>query len=897
MSKANLPSSVANGTGANDRAKPVWSASSSPKFVYREPTYQAIDFGVIADGAQHNNVANLLDCIAIAVANGVKRIELPAGTIVTTEAVLGSVTADSGRTYTNNGGLPLPPGLPLAIEGQGQGITVLQLSAGLPRAFDFRWIADGQQYAYLTLRRFTVDANNVSGASQGPLTAVTAATTIPNNGVWTTLPGVSATAFANAKQVWFPPTNSGTAAQLILNCRVSSGNLQVQNSSGATGYTLNSGDQVTGALQGHRFVGNYISGGSSPRGWNMSIDHFTVEDINTINVPTNTSTGLGVPSTTSGDASLNIDLWVMINAGFTGFIPSITNTVFRRVTMNGGSQGISIAGAAGTFIDQCGYEQCWHDTLVQPSNNYTSENFLIGKNAWVGKIWVNGCYGARSGDVALEIDQPWEAHLTDNTWVDSFSGNYRTTFVPPARTSAGPPIAIISNGGTAITSSAVSIPIVALPTAAARQGLILIDSELLWYQANAGGTSLAVYRAVNGTTATSHADADAITFVETSKTRVYDIRTTIYVTNSFVATAGGRGFLAFSNSSLPIPPITCRDATIDHKGGGFVDGQHFFWQGWCPEVDVEGMRITHNGISNPTVSSGVTGSAFNWSWTNGPSQRSYVPCPTPRIIGRNNIVMVTGTSATGNNYSAFRAGAGWALLDFDLTTDLLITGASAGSGVNGAYLAPGSSQFLAAALSHFGIKIRCSNANLSDAAMTGIVIPSSAFLNLLGEIILDVDTTEMAFVTGTGDTNYRPYNVDATQLGKVRFGRIAHSTSAAVKYPSRKENVVRVTTSGSPYTSNGMEDEIHVDSNLGVVTINLPSVLGGASNSEYLGRGRDILIVDTGYAAGTYAITLTAASTDKINAGTTGGSVTLNTNGAHLRLTPEPGNGGWFTAG
>ena len=69
-----------------------------------------------------------------------------------------TATADSGNTYTNNGGVPLPSaGQAISIEGHGINVTTIQLSAQFPRFLDMWYLADGQTYNQITLRNFTVD--------------------------------------------------------------------------------------------------------------------------------------------------------------------------------------------------------------------------------------------------------------------------------------------------------------------------------------------------------------------------------------------------------------------------------------------------------------------------------------------------------------------------------------------------------------------------------------------------------------------------------------------------------------------------------------------------------------------------------------------------------------------
>ena len=168
----------------------------------------------MADGTPHNNVANLLDCVAQCAAAGGGTVLLPAGTIVTSEASLGPVTADSGRTYTNNGGIPLPVNCPITFQGQGVGVTTLRLSSGFTRGFDFWYLADGQSYKNITIRGITFDRGSMNAATIAPLTTYSGTTLTLPSGTPTVVPGLSASAFKNCIQVGLPATNVGTAKNM-----------------------------------------------------------------------------------------------------------------------------------------------------------------------------------------------------------------------------------------------------------------------------------------------------------------------------------------------------------------------------------------------------------------------------------------------------------------------------------------------------------------------------------------------------------------------------------------------------------------------------------------------------------------------------------------------------------
>jgi hypothetical protein len=370
--------------------------------------FDARDYGVIADGLPHNNVANLLDCVTACANSGGGTVLLPAGVMSTSDAVIGTVTSNSGTVYTNNGGIPIPAGIPITIKGQGTGVTVLKLSTGFTRAFDFWYFNNNQVFNDIHLRDFTVDRNNLLGADIAAATAVTGSVTLTGSGTWTTLPGIPATTFKNAQWVNFA-SGTGTAVGRNFPARISSGNVQIYNGS-ATNYTLVSGDTVRGSMRGHVILGTNC--GLIGAGSNMKFDNITVNGVEAINVAESSASNL---NTGAINRSLGIDIYVTIAAGST-FVPQVTNFMARNVRVEGGAYGIQVTGNPGTFLDEIWFVDCYHDTGIDVTTNWNSSNFIIGGSAWVNRCGVVRCTGRRTGDVGIELDQPWDGYEIDCTW-------------------------------------------------------------------------------------------------------------------------------------------------------------------------------------------------------------------------------------------------------------------------------------------------------------------------------------------------------------------------------------------------------------------------------------------------------------------------------------------------
>jgi hypothetical protein len=868
---------------ANDMADAVNSSTSR--------VFDAREYGVVADGAQHNNVANLLDCVAACVAAGGGTVLLPPGTIVTAGTNLGTVTADSGNTYTNNGGIPLPVDTPITIEGHGVGNTVIQLSPGLPRAFDFWYTAAGEVYRDITIRRLTVDRNNLTGIAIAPYTATTGAATI-STGVWTTIPGLSATTFRNARVVWCKSTNAGTAKDIALKCRISGSNVQFS-TDGATSYTLNSGDQVSGCLRDNVIVGTRQFAGSVPGGWDTTIDGLTVEDVESINVSTETAATLG---SAKSDQSVNILISVSNQAQTTA---KVVNCVVRNVRMYGGESGAVLEGRDGTFVDRCFFVDSFHDTMVNPTTNYVSANFMFGQNAWVGTVGLLRCHGRRSGDVAVEIDQPWLAYEVDCLWEDSYSGVYNTTFVPPARTAAGPPTTTLGTNISASWdgSSAITPTFGALPADVSRSGIVKIDSELFWYTAtNDAGTAVSLMRALNGTTVAAHTSGATVTFVETAKTRIHSIRSTTRNSSVLTATSGGQALCSFDNAGLPLPPWSIQDATVDMIGGSIAKaGQCFLQFGWRPDLDIQGLKYTQVGMTGSGSVSNVFGSAMQFFWTAGSNIRTLYPIPAPRLFGRNNFFHIQGLSSSNfDYYTTFRAYSGYSQLDFDLSTEIALRNAASGRVAAMILDGEGAAKYNLAPGSRVGLKNRSIAGVGTDAFSVGLTLGDSTTLPIVDMLDVDIDSSGMAFSAAAGDQWYRPWKISATNVDKVRFGKVIHSSSVTSAYPQTKVPTRLVTAN---HTVTAGDSVIQVDTTSSAVTVTLPRLTGGDTSlgGQPLARGQQITIVDVGFNSAVNAITVTPNAADKIDNGTAGTSVTIATAGSSLTLVAYPEQPGWVT--
>lgn len=854
--------------------------SKAARKVLDLPVFDARNWGVIADGLAHNNVANLIDCVTQCGLAGGGTVLLPPGVVYLGGVTRGQLlTADSGRTYTNNGGVPLPVDTPITVAGDGLGVSVLKLSAGFLRAFDFWWTDYEQHYRDIVLRDFTVDRDNLLGTDIVAPQAVTSGVTLTSGGGWYTLPGVSPSAFANAGgKLFLPATNTGTAKALRVNWRVSGGNVQVQ-SNNTTTYTLVTGDLVQGMIEEHAILGNLTS---TVTPFDMSFNNIRVERVNAINVADSSAPDLA----TSKANNTNVIGIYLAKTNNPATVPQATNITFRKVRLEGGATGIGIGGDAGTWFDNILFEDCWHDTGIAPGTNYNSSNYLVGYYGWVGRVDLVRCTGRRSGDVAYEIDQPWLANEVDCIWEDAYNGVFRTSFAPPARTSAGPPTTTLNHGST-MGSGASSTGFTALPAGVARSGLMMIDSELMWYATtNAAGTTVNIWRGLNGTTTATHADGSKITFIETERTRLNSIRPVFRNKDILANAPAGAGgcYTGSTNYGLPLTPITIQNPTCDLVGGKFAMGQFITWSGWCPDTDIEGVRYTHSGIAQ-TVNDG--GTPITWNWLHGPALYSgNVPCPPTGIRGRNNKFRVHGSSSHASaKYAACRPQLGYAQVDLDIDADITIDGGF----VRGIQLPPVASMVYAPG-SRLGLKLRCPLVGTYQPV--GLIL-DDAYTTIAKVLDIDLDLSEMAFTPSAGDTNYVPWQISSGLLGKVRFGRLRHPNQATVNHPTVKRLSSAVLTSS--HTVTGDEEVVLVDTTAGPVTITLPSSTAGDGQGEAISQGRRLQIVDVGFAAATNNITIAVDAADKINGGTAGAGMVIDTNAGSVSLLAVPRMPGYIS--
>jgi hypothetical protein len=114
----------------------------------------------------------------------------------------------------------------------------------------------------------------------------------------------------------------------------------------------------------------------------------------------------------------------------------ISDVLVRNCRLEGGQRGVNIwAGGPGPVsvsIDRVYIRDCWHDTMTSWSVYTKSSNYHIGQYGSVGRAEVTGCYGNRSGDVGVEMDQPSEGLVKNCTMENAgWTGYFYVHFTNP----------------------------------------------------------------------------------------------------------------------------------------------------------------------------------------------------------------------------------------------------------------------------------------------------------------------------------------------------------------------------------------------------------------------------------------------------------------------------------
>jgi hypothetical protein len=867
------------------------------------PVFDARNWGVSSDVTGARLVANLRDVIAACSAAGGGVVELPSGLLDTTGVALGAtVTADSGATYLNVGGLPIPDTVDLTVTGQGPK-TKLKLSPGFLRFLDFAPATAGTAFGNIAVRNLTIE-RTVVGTDIGPMAQVSSTVTAGANAwVSVTTTGATLSQWSNATYAWAKNTNQ------IFGMRNLNGVMQLQDLTGA-GSTIVAGTQLVGHVY-DSVIGNRIINHAYPtRSSDYTVKSVVIEDVDSSLPAATLPSGVNIGSYI-GDSGCHLEMLPNpLNAVTT---PTIGRFIARRWRMTGGAGGIVVntalpknttwmASPRQPFLDDAVVERVSWDSLIDQTANWTSAGVQFSLRS--RRIRTIDIKIERSGDVGLEIDQCWDFEDLNPTYRNNFSDVFRTNYAVPARQASGPVTTTLNNGST-LGSGDTTCTITSLPIdiEVQRSGMVLIDSELLWYRATSeDGRTWQLWRGLNASTAASHAADATVVFIPITGQRF--VSRNLNAVRQHNTSVIGQTYYGFCANTLPMPPLMIRDAKIQVSGSNPTGSMPtaIYQRGLCFDTDIEGMRYSVDGFTNAALTLPPWGiqieelvpgqNRVRDLATNG------VPVPAPRLYIRNSILRHSGGMYSG--VAVALSVNGFYKFDVELEYDVTQTNPNG----NRAIAVSLQSALTVAAGSRFAIKMRStsdkSSSSSSTQSHTALSVNTSTTLPSTGMDVDLIDVSDLAYGTNSSDSLYAPYTIaNSAHIGMVRFHRIHHPTGLnQAAYAARKLPNRYITSASSPFAVTPWTEIVYCDTSSGPVTITLPKTTGGASTlGEPLQRGRvPLRIIDAARTAQTNAITITPASTDKIDGGSAGASITLTTAGAPKTLIAQPGLPGWLSA-
>tara|TARA_R110001606_G_scaffold297277_5_gene445094 strand:- start:1356 stop:4745 length:3390 start_codon:yes stop_codon:yes gene_type:complete len=783
---------------------------------------------------------------------------------------------------TGGGGLRIPAlTRGISIRGAGKGSTTFVVSNEVLRVFDLYPSSKGLLFKDVRLSDFTVDADNVGVQQVGPSTTVNADTPLPT-GANTVLTVASTAGWASKGRLHFPASNAGLKSRTLPFVRQSATQLVILNYSG-TAYTATAGDTVHGAVSEHLIVGTLMSGYSTIPA-NMKFDGITVEDISAINIPTVVGPLLG-----SGFSSPHYRCAVSIAPLADAADPQpmyIKNVFLRRIEVVGGEAGFYVAGVGtapntnSPFIDNIVFEDLHHDCVVKPTENYTSLNFMIGGNGFGDRCIIRRCYGRYSGDVGVETDAMLNSLVEDVVIDDAAGGNFfSTNYNTAARTAAGAPTGLLT---TALTSVATSLVVDAVPTSVARSGWVSVDNELMSYTAssdNSSSTTLTVVRGLNGSVATAHSAGAVVIFKEAEKQFVEYVNCT---SRHFdVGTVAGgtwmpKGWYQLARIPNVNPQVVIKSCKYENyavdmgsqPGGGSGEGLHF--QGEIASVLIDGLLMERHGVFAPDSSVFKRGALVSFISNSGTKTKSTLTFRDLRIkvSGR-----LGGGTAPPSYVPLYLDNGDW-LLDWkSIQISTFLAGARPGMTSMMNFAAAGGN-----AISGVIEKVRY-RSDRGDLAPIGLRIPAYPQCDVLYLTLKDIDLTAMRFSAGAGSLNYNPFPIDSTNVGKVLFEGLRHSSDAATSQIAARTPISAAVTANYALTSR--DEYVGVKAAAALTVTLLPATSGASATLPKPTTGKELVIKDELGNAAANNITIAAAGSETIDGAAT---KVIATNWGSVRL-------------
>ena len=852
------------------------------KRIFFNNTVYASWFGAVGDG-----VTDCFDAIqnAVNALNGNGILQIGGGTYYLNKISAGSVTKPILLPASATG---------ITITGDGIGATILKLSNSVQSLFGTNGSASSGttvMYKNITLKNFTLDANNISGSTIG-LPQVVSGNYIGNGSTYIAITVSSNASYAQAGTVFFPYSNTGTAAGNRYSFLIPAGATTV-NVLLANSVTVLNGDTIQGSINTHILIGS--NGLNSFT--NINYSDLLFENINIVNVVTETAPNINATQATKFYV-INI-----ASANAVGYSGTLTcqNIMFNNVKIYGGQLGFGVsgyqAGLSGiptgkVFMDNITFRDCYHTTGLQAVNQTNSYNYLVGYCAYGGKVRFVNCIGELSGDVGIEVDAFTDV-VHDNCTIRNAWGStyFCTNYNAPCNSVNGSPNTTVAT--TMGSSSQTTVVLTAVPAGIAQCGFMTIGNiELCYYQLSYNVTTVTIVRGLNQTTATAHIAGEAVLFVQTEN-QLHEYQNCVaentLLGNGTSSTFAGPGWSQltgtigkiFPNPNMKLVNCVYRRTAAN---GSYIPYEVFSSIGHSNSITIDGMKATINGIDMHSASSSFTDSVFgfqNVGYDIIGGANSLVPAQLISI--KNTQVVSSGVlDPTYSKFSGVTFQQGNFLLDIE---DLIFN-------FNFLNTSTTTTQFFGFQLGYSGV----SNANYINGAVNRFKFISAgngapiAFISQANTTILrlelnNLDYSQMYNTADAGNLYYYPYCFDTANSDGVFIGTVRHYTGLLEPMAPNVGHLVSVSTT---YTAKFTDGTIQANSGGGAFTITLPAAKSNATlvKPNY---GAQLSIIDVGGQASTKNITIAAAFGETIN-----GSASININGNFGSYLLQAVSFGWI---
>jgi hypothetical protein len=712
--------------------------------------------------------------------------------------------------YPMGGGLMLYENQPITIQGQNAS-TVIKLSRNVPMAFQTYYNGDSSSqhlFKNITLQNFNVDRQNINAAAITPLTAISGSYSGSGSGTYVTVNVGSNASFLPYGYVFFPYSDTpSTVAGKSRKFRILSGSttsIQVLLAAGDIINNIHNNNQVEGICQDHVIFGDYVDGEQTIT-YNASFDSLTIKNIHVLNAPpaepNPTVTGLTNTSATMGGAVVLLAIQAAergISGGYSGSLYA-TNIDIENVSMSGLNNGFGIYSTNLTvpfFTDNVIFRDCYHDTGITPPNQYNSYGILVGGQGYGNHLLIQDCTSENSGDVGFEPDGQENALILNAHLRDAYgSGIFQTNYNIPATTISGAPSTTINQSG-GIGTADTTVTVTSIPANIPVRGYIVIDDDELCYYTYTSGSTLSIYRGLNGTPGISHLNGAPILFFQQTKqfttVRDADISSDLSGNNVGAAVRQSRNWI------IPSSNLILKNIVYNRKGTQIGrTGEALEILGENGMTDIDGFMFNIDGIN--CTFGGQTGATINFQNPDYGTFGNNNPVPKQYIKIRNINGEVSGilnsAGSDTSSYSIINPMFGNFFIDWskiNLTCNLLTNIATETHPIF-FWNATEIPMYLTGAIDNYKLT------TFGDAAPDCFFIRSSVTVNNLN--CSNFDYSDLGQTVTSNNSNYLPFR--PMPLANTFFRNIVPPKTATTPIANNYGNVTSANSDISVSNTNG----------------------------------------------------------------------------------------------